>query len=50
LRQHAPHEVGHNFGLNVVRAFREWRGQRTYRSLTVASLAAAVRAGSWNVR
>ncbi|MBB5771946.1 hypothetical protein HNP47_001950 [Brevundimonas vesicularis] len=50
LRHYGPNEVGHNFGLNFVREFREWRGQRTYRSLTVASLIAAVQAGSWTDR
>ncbi|NWE51386.1 DUF1493 family protein [Brevundimonas sp. P7753] len=50
LRQYAPNEVAHNFGLNLFRAFREWRGERTYRSLTVGSLIAAVHDGSWNVR
>jgi len=50
LRDYGPNEVGHNFGLNGVREFREWRGERTYRSLTVASLIAAVQAGSWNDR
>lgn len=50
LRHYGPNEVGHNFGLNFVREFREWRGQRTYRSLTVGSLIAAVLAGSWNDR
>lgn len=50
LRNYGPNEVGHNFGLNFVREFREWRGERTYRSLTVASLIAAVQAGSWDDR
>lgn len=49
LRHYAPNEVTNNFGLNLFRAFREWRGERTYRSLTVGSLIAAVQAGSWNV-
>lgn len=48
LRQYAPNEVSHNFGLNLIRDFREWRGQRTYRSLTVGSLIGAVQIGSWN--
>ena len=48
LRRYAPNEVWHSFGLDLVRAFREWRGERTYRSLTVASLIAAVRRGSWS--
>ncbi len=48
LRRYAPNEVGHNFGLNFLREFREWRGERTYRSLTVASIIHAVQAGSWN--
>ena len=47
LRRHAPNEVGHNFGLNLIREFREWCGARTYRSLTVASLIAAVQGGAW---
>lgn len=50
LRHYAPNEVTNNFRLNLFRAFREWRGERTYRSLTVGSLIAAVQAGSWNVR
>lgn len=50
LRRYAPNEVGHNFGLNLVREFREWRGERTYRSLTVASIIAAVQAGFWSDR
>ena len=50
LRKFAPNEVEHNFGLNLVRAFREWRGKRTYRSLTVASLIKAVESGSWHDR
>lgn len=48
LRRYAPNEVGHRFGLNFLREFREWRGERTYRSLTVASIIHAVQAGSWN--
>ncbi len=50
LRKYAPNEVAHNFGLNLVREFREWRGEQTYRSLTVGSLITAVQAGSWNDR
>lgn len=50
LRQFAPGEVAHHFGLNFIREFREWRGDRTYRSLTVASLVEAVQVGSWNDR
>lgn len=50
LRQYAPNEVTHNFGLNLAREFREWRGERTYRSLTVGSLITAVQIGSWNDR
>ena len=49
LRHYAPNEVTNNFGLNLFRAFREWRGERTYRSLTVGSLIPAVQAGSSNV-
>lgn len=47
LRKYAPSEVGHTFGLNFVREFREWRGERTYHSLTVASIIAAVESGLW---
>lgn len=47
VRRYAPNEVGHNFGLNLVRGVREWRGVRTYRSLTIGSLVDAVQAGSW---
>ncbi|TFW12140.1 DUF1493 family protein [Brevundimonas intermedia] len=50
LRQYAPNEVAHNFGLNLFREFREWRGERTYRSLTVGSLITTVQIGSWNDR
>ena len=50
LRQIAPNEVSHNFGLNLLREFRERRGDRTYRSLTVANLVEAVQFGSWNDR
>lgn len=50
LRLYAPNEVSHNFGLNFLRAFREWRGERTYRSLTVGRLVAAVQAGAWEDR
>jgi hypothetical protein len=50
LRRYAPNETGHNFGLNLVRAFQEWRGQRTYRCLTVGSLIDAVHAGAWGGR
>jgi hypothetical protein len=48
LRQFAPNEVTHNFGLNLVREFRERRGDRTYRSLTVSNLFEAIQFGSWN--
>jgi hypothetical protein len=47
LRRYAPNEIGHNFGLNLVRALQEWRGRRTYRSVTVGSLIDAVQAGAW---
>ena len=50
LRKYAPNEVAHNFGLNLVREFRELRDERTYPSLTVGSLITAVQAGSWNDR
>ena len=48
LARYAPNEMGHNFGLNFLREFREWRGERTYRSLTVGSIIAAVQSGSWS--
>jgi hypothetical protein len=48
LRRYAPNEGGHNFGLNLLRAFREWRGERTYRSLTVGGLVDAIRCGAWS--
>ncbi|MGO4687445.1 DUF1493 family protein [Brevundimonas sp. 2YAF1] len=49
LRRYAPGE-GYDPGFNIVRDFREWRGKRTYRSLTVASLIEAIQAGSWSDR
>jgi hypothetical protein len=48
LRRYAPNEVRHNFGFNLFRAFREWRGERTYRSLTVRSLVDAIQRGAWS--
>ena len=50
LGRYAPGETGHAFSLNLVRTFREWRGERTYRSLTVGSLVDAVQAGVWRDR
>jgi hypothetical protein len=50
LRRYAPNEVSHNFGLNLFRAFRQWRGERTYRSLTVGSLVEAIQRGTWSDR
>jgi len=47
LRRYAPGE-GYDPGFSIVRDFREWRGKRTYRSLTVASLTEAIQVGSWN--
>ena len=47
LRRYGPGEV-HDPGFNIVRDFREWRGKRTYCSLTVASLIEAIQAGSWS--
>lgn len=49
LRRYAPGE-GYDPGFNIVRDFREWRGKRTYRSLTVASLIDGIQAGSWSDR
>jgi hypothetical protein len=49
LRRYAPNEVGHNISfLNLARRYREWRGERTYQSLTVARLIDAVQAGAWS--
>lgn len=50
LRRYAPNEVGHNFGLNLVRWMRELSGKRTYCSLTVDVLVRAIEAGAWNDR
>jgi acyl carrier protein len=47
LPHYAPGEGGHGFDLNLVRQFREWRGEHTYQSLTVSSLVEAVQAGRW---
>lgn len=49
LRRYAPSE-GYDPGFNILRDFREWRGKRTYRTLTVASLIEAIQAGSWSDR
>lgn len=50
LSRYGPNEIGHNFGwfgLNFVREFREWRGERTYQSLTVGRLIDAAVCGEW---
>lgn len=47
MRRYAPSETGHNFGLDLMRGFRERRGARTYRSLTVGSLIEAIQVGAW---
>lgn len=49
LRRYAPGE-GYDPGFNIVRDFREWRGKRTYGSLTVAGLIEGIQAGSWSDR
>ena len=46
LRRYAANEVSHNFGFNLFRAFREWRGEQAYRSLTVGRLVDAIRCGA----
>jgi hypothetical protein len=49
LRRYSPAE-GYDPGFNIVRVFNEWRGKRTYSSLTVACLIDGIQAGSWSQR